>query len=270
MKNILLLLLLLSFNSSFAQLNCKTIKLPDGSSEKKCFHKNGKISTREIWDKDGRFGSITAYNSENKELFFHDLRTIGGHAYVQLEYFPNGQLLNVYYSDSPDGGIQYYYSTTRFDEKGNQTGFWETKYPDDLKSILVEEPQKIEPVKKEVTDTVKQEVAECAAVYSTVYQIRNSTVWRLRINIKTLPNNVVSGTEKEVILEPFQVVNFDTVLMADQFISVKIYEPEVLKFGEKSKMNRKVSIFEPGPIDADRTRMYYWFVISKKEAAKFN
>jgi hypothetical protein len=133
MKTIFLLLFLLVQSPAlFAQLNCKTAKQSDGSTVKKCFHKNGKASTIETWDKDKRHGTLKGFNKLGKELFSHSLRNYGGHASAQLTYFPNGQVKSIYYSDAPDGGIQYYNSTTQFDEGGNQTSFDERRHDDDL------------------------------------------------------------------------------------------------------------------------------------------
>jgi hypothetical protein len=127
-----ILVFLLQSHISLAQLKGKTSTEKDGATKKQCFHKNKTVSTLETWDKDKRFGNIKAFNNQGKELFSHSLRSVGGHASVQLIYFPNGQLKSVYFSDAPDGGIQYYNSTTQFDELGNQTEFTETKYPHEL------------------------------------------------------------------------------------------------------------------------------------------
>lgn len=132
MKIFVVFLILLQSLPVSAQLKCKTTNQADGSTIKQCFHQNGQISTLESWDKDKRFGNIKGYTNQGKELFSHGLRNVGGHASVSLTYFPNGQLEKVYFSDAPDGGIQFYNSTTRFDEKGNQTEFSETKYPHEL------------------------------------------------------------------------------------------------------------------------------------------
>lgn len=160
------LVVLLQVFLASAQLSCKTTSQPDGAAVKQCFHKNGKVSTVESWDKDKRFGAIKAYNNRGTELFSHALRSVGGHAYVSMTYFPNGQVEKVYFSDAPDGGIQFYNSTTRFDENGNQTEFFETKYPDQLelrspvkvvdtvkpRKPLVEINRVLEPAKKERVD----------------------------------------------------------------------------------------------------------------------
>ncbi len=132
MKRLFVFLILFQSFLAAAQLKCKSTNQSDGSTIKQCFHQNGKISTLENWDKDKRFGTIKGYNNQGKELFSHSLRSIGGHASVSLTYFPNGQVEKVYFSDAPDGGIQFYNSTTRFDDKGNQTEFSETKYPHQL------------------------------------------------------------------------------------------------------------------------------------------
>lgn len=132
MKTLIAFLLLFQSVLASAQLKCKTTNQSDGSTIKQCFHQNGKVSTLESWDKDKRFGAIKGYTNEGKELFSHGLRSVGGHASVSLAYFPNGQVEKVEFSDAPDGGIQFYNSTTRFDEKGKQTEFSETKYPHQL------------------------------------------------------------------------------------------------------------------------------------------
>lgn len=133
MKTTFLLLFILFQTPLFAQLNCKNVKQTDGSEVKKCFHKNGKISTMETWDRDKRNGSLKVFNNQGKELCFYNLRHYGGHASALLTWFPNGQVKSISYSDAPDGGIQYYHSTRQFDEVGNQTSYTEDSYDDKLK-----------------------------------------------------------------------------------------------------------------------------------------
>lgn len=139
MKTLLILFLLLQ-TPLFAQFNCKTAKQVDGSEVKKCFHKNGKVSTIETWDKNKRSGNIKGFNKQGKELFSYSLRHYGGHASVLLTWYPNGQVKSVFYSDAPDGGIQYYHSTRQFDEVGNQTSFTEDSYDDKLKIEIPNTP----------------------------------------------------------------------------------------------------------------------------------
>ena len=91
---------------------------------------NGGVSTKEWRDKDERFGLTTAYDHTGKEIFRYGTRRIGGHASVHFSYHPNGAVSKAEASDAPDAGIQWYRSTTTFDDQGNQTGFWEQSHED--------------------------------------------------------------------------------------------------------------------------------------------
>lgn len=247
--------------SCFGQLNCKTSHNDKNESVKKCFHSNGKVSTEETWDLDKRFGSMRAFNNQGVELFFHNLRSVGGHASAQLEYYSNGQLSKVHYSDAPDGGIQFYNSTTKFDESGNQTEFYETKYPNELEVEWVEPVVKREVVTEPKKEDPKPEVVECATIFSTIYQIQNLTNSRLKISIKALPNNTIAGTGREVVLKPYESLIFDTILMANQFVTAKVYQPEILKIETKSRKNKKIQVIEFAPVGEGVTRIHHWFFV---------
>lgn len=140
MKTLFLLLILVQTPLLFAQTKCKIVKQADGSTIQKCYHKNGKVSTLETWDKDKRHGSLKGFNKQGKELFSYNLRHYGGHASALLTWYSNGQVKSVSYSDAPDGGIQYYHSTRQFDEVGNQTSYTEDSYDDKLKLTIPETP----------------------------------------------------------------------------------------------------------------------------------
>nr|WP_294860026.1 hypothetical protein [uncultured Fluviicola sp.] len=145
----ILLFIFFQTPSIFAQLDCKTAKRADNSTVKKCFHKKGTISTIETWDKDKRDGTLKGFDRSGKELFSHNLRNFGGHASAQMTYFPNGQVKSIYYSDAPDGGIQYYHSTTQFDEAGNQISFDESS---NLDKVHLRTPA---PLKSTIRDTTQ-------------------------------------------------------------------------------------------------------------------
>jgi hypothetical protein len=80
-----------------------------------------------------RYGNLKGFNNKDKELFSYNLRHYGGYASAQVIYFPSGQVKSIYYSDAPDGGIQYYHSTSQFDKTGNQVSFEEDSHEDKLK-----------------------------------------------------------------------------------------------------------------------------------------
>jgi hypothetical protein len=88
------------------------------------------VSTKEWRDKADRFGRSWAYKRDGSVIFEGGTRRIGGHASVHFSYYPSGAVSKVETSDAPDGGIQWYRSTTTFDEQGNRTSFSEQGHDD--------------------------------------------------------------------------------------------------------------------------------------------
>lgn len=89
------------------------------------FFAGGGTSTKAWTDTTGRWGRCWAYNKHGAVIYEQQTRNVGGHATVWFRYHPNGGISRAEYSTMPDGGIQWYRSTTTFDTAGNQTGFWE-------------------------------------------------------------------------------------------------------------------------------------------------
>jgi hypothetical protein len=112
-----------------AQLGRKDLRTDTGTVLMH-FHATGEVSTQEWMDVDDRFGLTTAYDRTGKEIFRYGTRRIGGHASVHFSYHPNGAVSKAEASDAPDAGIQWYRSTTTFDDQGNQTGFWQQSHED--------------------------------------------------------------------------------------------------------------------------------------------
>jgi hypothetical protein len=118
------LLVALSTLSLSAQIGRKELHTDSGLVVLHQFM-NGGVSTKEWRDKDERFGLTTAYDHTGKEIFRYGTRRIGGHASVHFSYHANGAVSKAEASDAPDAGIQWYRSTTTFDDQGNRTGFSE-------------------------------------------------------------------------------------------------------------------------------------------------
>lgn len=87
--------------------------------------KAGGISTKEWTEKGGRRDRSRAYKHNGEVIFHGRTRSAGGHASVCFSHHPGGGVRKVETSDAPDGGIQWYKSTTTFDEDGYRTGFGE-------------------------------------------------------------------------------------------------------------------------------------------------
>lgn len=261
MKKVFLLFVCSLFlQISFAQLNCKTTTDATNGTVKKCLHANKKVSTEEIWDEDKRFGTLKLFNNQGVELAVYHLREVGGHASAHLSYHSNGQVAKVEFSDAPDGGIQFYESTRKFDENGKQVEYNEMKYPQELETTFMQiEPQ--EQPQQQVVPPIKEAIIPCATIYQTFYQLQNTTNSKIVLTIQPIVNNVVNVTEKEITLKPNESIVFDTILMADQFITAKVYQPAIKQVLTKKRNEKKIKIIEPGPIDAGASRTYYWFIV---------
>lgn len=138
----------------------------------------GQVSTKEWMDKDGRWGRSWAYNKSGEVIFEGQTRRFAGHASVRFSYHPNGGVSKVETSDAPDGGIQWYRSTTTFDEDGKRTGFWEQGHDNygplprpSLRIITEPEPPQLP----------KQEVAICQRMFQSELFVVNPTNAAVRV-----------------------------------------------------------------------------------------
>jgi hypothetical protein len=89
------------------------------------FFDSGEVSTLEWTDRDDRWGRSKAFKRDGTVIFDVPTRRIAGHAYARYTYHPNGAVHKVEFSSAPDGGIQWYRSTTTFDRDGDRTDFKE-------------------------------------------------------------------------------------------------------------------------------------------------
>lgn len=124
-----MLLLLLHAAAAAAQPKERTFSTDTGTVVVRYFA-SGQVSTKEWRDKDDRWGRSWAYAKNGAVIFEGQTRRFAGHASVRFSYHPNGAVSKAETSDAPDGGIQWYRSTTIFDEEGNRTGFWEQGHDD--------------------------------------------------------------------------------------------------------------------------------------------
>ncbi len=142
---------------------------------------SGKVSTRTWMDKDDRWGRSWAYDVSGKEIFSYQTRKIGGHASAHFSYHANGAVSKIEVSDAPDAGIQWYRSTTTYDEQGNKTGFTEQGHDDD--GIIpgpgvrvVQKPEVTEPHVQEVVREQRMFVTEVFVVNASKYTCRMDVV----------------------------------------------------------------------------------------------
>jgi len=254
----LLLIFLLMTVAGLSQLNCKESMTQTKESVKMCYHQNRKKSTVETWDKDHRFGTFTGYDTNEKQLFNYHLRAIGGHAYVSVNYYPNGQVSRVEYSEAPDGGIQFYKSTAKFDEQGKQTDFQEIKHPPEL-ITTVPSPTKV-PDKKE---QVPQKVAECAVPVMDYFEIVNQTKSKITFRVISKPDFNYASKEFYFTLKPAEIIVFDSLISAQQHPQKSIYEPIIVSYTKKRRYKTLQLIATFVEDKSKSTKIWQWKVINK-------
>lgn len=112
---------LLALPIVYGQGRVRTVETDSGTVVLHYFT-SGELSTKEWVDRQDQWGRSSAYKRSGELIFQGQTRRVAGHASVHFSYHPNGGVSKVETSDAPDGGIQWYRSTTTFDEEGNKTG----------------------------------------------------------------------------------------------------------------------------------------------------
>ena len=124
MRTLQTIAFLLALLNGHAQGRSRTLTTDSGTVVLHYFT-TGELSTKEWMDTQDHWGRSSAYKRSGELIFQGQTRRVAGHATVDFSYHPNGGVSKVETSDAPDGGIQWYRSTTTFDEEGNKTGHTE-------------------------------------------------------------------------------------------------------------------------------------------------
>lgn len=196
MRNNLLYLLSLFCCGTFAQkdLHCDYTYLSKGG-----------ISTEKCFDKNTFEGQCTAYDTEGVVIGKWPLSRTGLMSSVDFTFHDNGMVHKAHYSSHPDGGIQWYKSTTTYDQTGKKIDFVEQSHNDHLKIFGPTDPTLYQ--QKEKRDTqkiVEQEVMECAEIYVSELWLDNRTGKELIVQViqkstgDTLKVDLGKGDRKKV------------------------------------------------------------------------
>jgi len=82
---------------------------------------NGTLSTFSYLEKDHK-GKAIAYNLKGETIYEKNIRRVYGNASVRFSHYDNGALEKAHYTSYPDGGIQWFKSTTFYNKKGEVIG----------------------------------------------------------------------------------------------------------------------------------------------------
>jgi hypothetical protein len=165
--------------------------------------KDGTVSTLEWRDRDDRFGRSMAYDPMGKEIFSAPTRRVGGHASAHFSYHPNGGIRQVEVSDAPDAGIQWYRSTSTYDEAGNRTGFREQRHEDLISPHTLVDP-------------TRPDVAYCQKMFTNEVFLVNATRQAGKAKVKALsPSPALKDSEHT--LAPGDTVRVGMYSMGETF-----------------------------------------------------
>lgn len=173
----------------------------------------GEVSTKEWMDTDDRWGRSWAWAKDGRELTNYQTRKIGGHASVSFSYHANGGISKAEVSDAPDGGIQWYRSTTTFDENGERTGFTEQGHGNDgpIPGVDV----RVQPAPQVTTPPKQEEVKEQRMFVNEVFVV-NPTKWTCIVAVRTehrspaMPNG-------EMTIQPGDTLRIGTYSAGETF-----------------------------------------------------
>jgi hypothetical protein len=233
----------------------------DSTFEYKYF-KNCKISTKRLQLSDTiHFGYLKAYKVDGTEIYSMSTRNVGGHGSVDVEYYPSGAIKKAHATSQPDGGIQYGDITHYFDEIGNVTSIVDLS--DDGPGRMITTPtfRQVDPVVAPKTEK-KQEVVQCATIYSSEIFIVNLTRKpQTIISKKTPPNGI--GFKEKTLIDPG-----DTVLLGGYY-EAQLFTPASTVFNAevellKNRSNTFHFVWDNFTQVSPALRKHYLLLIDKK------
>jgi hypothetical protein len=233
----------------------------DSTFEYKYF-KNGKISTKRLQLSDKiHFGYLKAYKVDGTEIYSMSTRNVGGHGSVDVEYYPSGAIKKAHATSQPDGGIQYGDITHYFDEIGNVTSVVDLS--DDGPGRMITTPtfRQVDPVVAPKTEK-KQEVVQCATIYSSeIFVVNLTRKPQTIISKKTPPNGI--GFKEKTLVNPGDTVLIGGYYEAQLFTPAStVFSAEVELLKNKSNTFHFVwdNFIQASPV----LRKHYLLLIDKK------
>lgn len=188
------------------------------------YFKDKKVSTSTCYDKDNRWGKATAYNRSGKLIKEWSLRRFAGGEYVEFSFYPNGAVNVARWHSAPDGGIQWYNTTTTFAENGDIISEVHNNYDDGPSTYF----------KRQQETPLKTEVVKCAEIYSTEYMYIN----RCSFDVSVTSISLNRSEQKTVTVKAGDTVAAGNYIMAEQFGDIT----QLYRFSVKPVNDRKNTV----------------------------
>lgn len=232
------------------------------------YHSNKKISTKEVkLTNELNWGYVKAFDRTGKEIYHRQIRNVAGHSSVSFEYYPSGAVQKAHFTGHPDGGIQWDDVAHYFDENGiitqvidnssDEFGHYKLRIDPSLYSDTISKPYLSPQIVKEVPK--KQEVAQCAEIYSTEFYLINATGKKRNV-VAGLLNAPIDGFKKEI-----SVSNNDTIKLGN-YIEAQIFThpKERITLEIKGRKAEKFQLFWEEPKQDGNSKRVYFVVAIKR------
>ena len=211
----------------------------------------GELSTKEWMDKEDRWGRSWAYSRDGRTIIDRQTRKFAGHASVHFDYHKTGGVRRAEIGDAPDGGIQWYRSTTTFDENGDQTSFTEQGHDND--GIIPSLRRQAEQPQLPTVVTTPKPVDRTSEVY-----VANGSSWPVVITVDA-KDAALALQGSQFILPPGESVLVATYTDPNDFISpvhkISVTGSVTNRRGKKKTVG--VLMMEKRQVDNQRRAWFY-------------
>lgn len=196
------------------------------------------VSTKKCFDQDNRFGITQALNQNGDVIFEKHLRNVAGNASANYSFYENGAVEKVYFSDAPDGGIQFYNETIFFNKEGKETSKNVEKYPFETVTILKE------PFVEPLVKPSFQEVATCQIISGFTNKVYFKNNSKDKIFILITSEKYFTNTDIKLIksMSEIEVLDFkmkENKILSDSELKFEIFSKKMKNQTSKYKILRR-------------------------------
>ena len=223
------------------------------------YFRTGELSSKEVvLTQDIVWGYAKAYDRSGKEIYTRQTRRVAGHASVSFKYHESGAVRSAHYTSHPDGGIQYSDVLHSFDEEGSVTDVRDLSTDDQGRMRLTVQPTDPAMVKETV---YKQEVMECAVIYSSEVYVVNLTGKTIEIVPKKSPAGGQWFNENQ------KIRNRDTVLLGSFIEAQRFTHPRervevIIVSGKKRRNAKNHQVWDHFVQESREKRRYYLLAVA--------
>ena len=210
---------------------------------------NGKVSTYSYLE-ENKEGKALAYNFKGEVIYEKGTRLIYGSAGVRFTHHENGMVKVANYSSHPDGGIQWYRSTTTFDDKGNKIKYTEDNYEGPGRNPIFIPYEPFPPVTPDSPPTKKiepkKEVVTCASIHENLVEVINHTKFKIEVTF------IYQNKDTIIVLDKGEKIEGPTFISAE--VSRPVHENMTFRFEPIRKRKNVIELIESKQIQQNKTK----------------